>query len=219
MKIYFEKERLIIDDGVNLIKHTPSKGLVAWENSPDGLTVSIKSATCTLVDDEIFSGVTDKVGGSYTQESFESMLEPFFLAASSVLDGLRLVAPTTVSNGTDWTDITGTYDSYGTSKYFEQQGVELVYSGPNTTGVMVGSSNLKVSKVSDLEYGLVVNGALKVRTEHSFRNANAVEHISATGPFALNTGDRIKVQVKSSVTGNGLDIDVLDVSIFTTLIL
>lgn len=139
--------------------------------------------------------------------------------AKVVQGGASLNYPTQITASTDWVEITGNFTNYDDNGKFSIINEELTYNGDSCSAIMVGSSNLKAAKVSVVEYALAINGTVSsIQTQHTFGNAQSIEHISATGHLQLQNGDTLKIFAKSSTSNNNLDIITLDFSILTNSI-
>lgn len=164
-------------------------------------------------------------GSDYSDlNELKAVVLSFFVKASLggakiVQGGASLNSPTQITADTDWIEITGTFTNYDDSGKFSIINGELTYSGSDCSAIMVGSSNLKASKISVIEYALAINDTISsIQTQHTFGNAQSIEHISATGHLQLQNGDTLKIFAKSNTSNNNLDIITLDLSILTNSI-
>ena len=92
MKIYFENDRLIVEDGTRMAEHSPSPGtLVFGEDIDTNKTATIKSgSTGIIIENVLLSSIVDKVGALYTESTFRTMLINFFVNA--LVEGYKMSA-------------------------------------------------------------------------------------------------------------------------------
>ena len=115
---------------------------------------------------------------------------------------LRLTAPaeTVCTLADTYYKIAGVM-SDGHSCGFSVVDNKLKYSGPDgAVFLFSGSSDARVSKATDLTYGLHKNGELipEAQSPHTFPAAARISNLSITAICMLDNGDDLDVYMKSS---------------------
>lgn len=107
-KVYFENSRLIINDGADReTSNSPTTGMSVWTIDGDlNDVVALKCSLGVLMEDTLFSEITDKGGTPYADKAaFETMLEDFFIPDPMEFgEGFRQKVTMGLVPGYSWVD-------------------------------------------------------------------------------------------------------------------
>lgn len=219
IKIYLNTDEQLVISAGNVERYPSLVNVPIFDNNRD--TFELRG----LFQETKIGDIKKEDGSDYSDlNELKAVVLSFFVkaplsGAKVVQGGVSLSSPTQITTNTDWVEITGNFTNYDDNGKFSIINEELTYNGDSCSAIMVGSSNLKAAKVSVVEYALAINDVISsVQTQHTFNNAQSIEHISATGHLQLQNGDNLKVFAKSNTVDNDLDVITLDLSILTNSI-
>lgn len=162
------------------------------------------------------------INGQFPDYSTEIALIHAELDAGGDFGYLNLTTPsdTTLTTENQYYAVGGTFSTDGTNLNFTSVADgTIVYDGLKTIRcTMVGTSDIKVNKASQITYGLFNKGVLipGAFTPHDFPAAAKSNTISITTSFLVHVGDIFQVYAKSDtattvLTANNLNVVISEI--------
>lgn len=225
-KSFYQKDNGVWILNGQILKHDADVNMIPNDvDNPTLVTINVNSQPeHTPMNDTLVTEIKDKTGSFYVDgAAFMEGVQDFFAKAGLQQAGVNLngVGTQTIADADTWTEISpvgATFEITDDAKGFIRDIIEseIVHTGLNNTNYLFsGSTDLKSSMKTTVEFALVKNGDLLnpiAVSQHDFNAAQAVENFSINKDVKFNTGDRLNLYCRVGMANTILTIYSLNTS-------